>query len=218
MKRSFLLVFSLLVVVVGVVLASESCQKIILKTNLPATPSKVPYYTVVGEVEEFYISEELMIPKKTIPSKTKALEIGGKFLYGKLPKEAYLSKVETIYLKALNTRNGKIVDKKPLFVLIKYKRKINGLEVIGPADEIEVAVSDKILFYSKNWRKLKYEGIVSVISSKEALEKLKKGEIVNKPMCIAYPITVHNIKLGYYASGKDRKSIIQFGYSTARID
>jgi len=94
--------------------------------------------------------------------------------------------------------------KSPLFVSIKYKRKINGLDVVGPADEIELAVSDKVLFYSKNWRELKYAGEISVILSKEVLEKLKNGEIVNKPMDIAYPITIYDIKLGYYVENKQK--------------
>jgi len=210
MGRKIVYILCILVVLFGVIMAtnalsqkSENQIEVKLETTLPSAPSKVTYYKVVSEDRKFYASPKMMKPKKFVPSKDVAIKIAEEYLSknGGLPKDAVLKMVETVTLKALNVKTGEIVAERPLCVDIKYKRVINGHPVIGPCDEIELSIGEnEVIYFSKLWRKLEPVGAVEIISAEDALSKLKSGEIINKPMYIQQPITVHDVKLGYYAT------------------
>ena len=208
MSLKYLLVIGLVVSISGAVVASELYRtpRVILKTEIPVAPTTVAYFKVVNEERDFYISNDLMKPKTSLPPNETALKIVEGFVSkrGGLPPDAKLSKVERVMLKALNVKTGKIIDQKPLFVSIKYKRELNGLPVIGPGDEIEVAVASDILYYSKKWRRVEYAGRIDIITAKDAFKRFERGSMVNKPMGVAYPLTVYDIKLGYYSDGKQK--------------
>lgn len=208
MSLKYLLVIGLIVSISGAVVASDLYRtpRVILNTEIPIAPTTVAYFRVINEERDFYISNDLMKPKTSLPSNETALKIVKEFISkrGGLPRDAKLSKIERVMLKALNVKTGEIIDQKPLFVSIKYKRELNGLPVIGPGDEIEIAVASDILYYSKKWRKVEYAGKINIITAKEALKKFEKGSMINKPMGVAYPLTVYDIKLGYYSDGKQK--------------
>lgn len=174
--------------------------RVILKTEIPEKPAKISLYIQKGEERDFYISDDLMKPKESLPSNETALKIAEEFLTKRgLPDDAKLTTIERVELKGLNVKTGEIVSQKPLFVSIKYKRTLNGFPVVGPGDEIEVAVAKDVLYFSKKWKILERVADVNAIPASEALKKLEKGEILNKPMGLAYPITIHRIELGYYS-------------------
>ncbi len=81
-------------------------------------------------------------------------------------------------------RTARVVYKKPILVSVSFKRHLNGFPVVGPGGEISISLGNngKLLDLTKIWRKLEYVGDVQIISAKEAFEKLKRGEVVNKPM------------------------------------
>lgn len=133
-----------------------------------------------------------------------ALKLAESYIKEKgLPEDVELYMAEKVELKALDLKKMEIVENKPLFVSIKYKRCLDGLSVIGPGDEIEIAVAKEVLYFSKKWKKLEKVGNIGILSAKDALENLKAGKIINKPMGIAYPLTVHKIEPGYYAGEKN---------------
>ncbi len=205
-KYLFLSLVCLFALIGGIVIGSQfyQAQHIILKVKTPEAPDTAPYFRVVNREKDFYVSNELMKVKPSLPSNETALKIVKKFMLkkGGIPEDAELAKVERVMLKALNVKTGEIIRQKPLFVSVKYKRELNGAPVIGPGDEIEFAVANDILYYSKKWSILEYAGNVNIISAKEGLKLLERGSIVNKPMSIAFPLTVSDIKLGYYSDGK----------------
>jgi len=178
--------------------------RVILKTEIPEKPEKIPLYIQKGEEMDFYISDDLMKPKESLPSNETALKIAEEFLTKRgLPGDAKLAMIERVELKGLNVKTGEVVTQKPLFVSIKYKRTLNGSPVVGPGDEIEVAVAKDVLYFSKKWKTLERVAEVNVITAAEALKKLEKGEILNKPMGLAYPVTIHRIELGYYSGERE---------------
>lgn len=193
----------ILVIFTGVVLANSQ-NSVILKTEIPSAPTELPYFKVLGEERDFYICDELMKPKNDLPSYEDALRLAESYIKEKgLPEDARLYMTEKVELKAFNLKKMEIVENKPLFVSVKYKRSLSGFSVIGPGDEIEIAVAKEVLYFSKKWKKLEKVGNVSIVSAKDALENLKVGKIINKPMEIAYPLTVHKIEPGYYAGEKN---------------
>jgi len=175
-----------------------------LETTLPTTiPPKAVYYKVIKDDRQFYVSPTMMKPKKSVPSRDIAIKIAEEYMSknGGLPKDAVLKMVKMVTLKALNVKTGKIVAERPICVDIKYKRVINGHPVIGPGDEIDISIGEnEVIFFSKVWRKLEPAGTVDIISAEEALDELRNGEIINKPMYVEQPITVYDVKLGYYAT------------------
>jgi len=62
----------------------------------------------------------------------------------------------------------------------------------------------KLLDLTKIWRKLEYAGDVKIISAEEAFEKLKRGEVVSKPMG-QLNLKVVKVEPGYYAKGLGEK-------------
>jgi len=179
-------------------------HRVILKTEIPEKPAKVNLYIQKGEERDFYISDDLMKPKENLPSNGTALKIAEEFLTKRsLPGDAKLVMIERVELKGLNVKTGEVTAQKPLFVSIKYKRILNGSPVVGPGDEIEVAVAKDVLYFSKKWKILERVAEVNVIPAAEALKKLEKGEILNKPMGLAYPVTIHRIEFGYYSGEKE---------------
>lgn len=84
-----------------------------------------------------------------------ALKLAESYIKEKgLPEDVELYMAEKVELKALDLRTMEIVENKLLFVSIKYKRCLDGLSVIGPGDEIELAVAKEVLYFSKEWKKI----------------------------------------------------------------
>ncbi len=140
-------------------------------------------------------------------------------LINKSSNEIRLTYVKIECVKAVNG-TGHVVEEHPVLVSVGFKRCIEGHPVVGPGGEIDVFLGNngEVLAFIKIWRKLEYAGDVKVISAEEAFEKLKRGEVVNRPM-EPLKIEVMQVKPGYYARGlcSSRNATVLCGYSTAEM-
>lgn len=175
---------------------------ITLKTELPDSPPTAPLYRVVGDESFSYSAPDLMRIRENLPSEedAPAIAIREAEEFGGIPHDAVLSHVETVYLVKLDTETGER-EKYPLWVAVKFEREVDGMPVAGPGGEIDVSLGEngEIIYFSKVWRKLEYVSETEIISADEALEKLKRGEIIRKPMSPLSEVEVVGVKLGYYA-------------------
>lgn len=178
-----------------------------LSTGLPEGPDKLAMYRVVGDESVETITHESPQYGKVrynLPSEEEAVKFALEALekYGGVPKDAKLSDVRTEYEQAIvfDDNTAKVVDKKPLLVSVGFKRYLNGLPVAGPGGEITVFIGDngELVNLIKTWRKLEYAEDVEIISVEEAYEKLKQGEVMNKPMG-PLNLKIEQISPGYYA-------------------
>lgn len=177
-----------------------------LSTELPKEPAKLPVYKVVGDESRFVRSSNLWQPRD-LPSEAEAIKLAPKLAekYGGIPKDAKLIHVETVYLVGYNLSTKKEEERIPMFISLVYKREIDGLPVVGPGGEINIDLgNNEVLTFLKIWRKLEYVGEVKIISAEKAFEKLKRGEVVNKPVS-PLKLEVIQIKPGYYAKGLGEK-------------
>lgn len=205
-----LLLASLAIIIVGVAqLMQEEGSFILspigqikLNTELPEEPAKLPVYKVVGDESRFVRSSNLWQPRD-LPSEAEAIKLASKLTdkYGGIPEDAKLVHVETIYLIGYNLSTKKEEERIPMFLSLIYKREIDRLPVVGPGGEINIDLgNNEVLTFLKIWRKLEYVGDVKIISAEEAFEKLKRGEVINKPMS-PLKLEIVQIKPGYYAKG-----------------
>jgi hypothetical protein len=123
---------------------------------------------------------------------------------GQLPEDSYLSDVEVLYLKTINTSTGQdIVEKEePVLVEVSYNRQINGVPVVGPGDFITVSLGDdgEIIYFFKTWRELEIAGEVSIIDANTAIKNLQEGKTIQKPAGSERPIVeINDIKIGYFS-------------------
>jgi len=180
-----------------------------LKAPLPEKPERIPCYGITDVDKTLYASKELMKPVNNLPSREEVERIAGKYMAenGGTPDGIVLKTIETVKLKGVNVKTGKVVAEKPISVSMIYGREINGLPVVGPkADTIAISVGKGgVNYFSKLWRKIEYAGEVDIVTSKIAFEKLKKGEIMNRPMETAKLLEIFDIKPGYYASSEEQK-------------
>jgi hypothetical protein len=196
------------VIAVAVTLTHESSfilspiGQIKLNTELPKAPDKLPMYKVVGDESMFVRSSNPWQPRD-LPSKAEAIEIASKLAekYGEIPEDAKLVHVETVYVEGYNLTTKRVEKRIPMFISLIYKREINRMPVVGPGGEIRIDLGkNEVLTFLKIWRKLEYVKDVKIISAEEAYEKLKKGEVVNKPIS-QLKLEIVQIKPGYYAKG-----------------
>ncbi len=175
-----------------------------LNTELPKAPAKVPIYRVVGDESKVWSSGEMRKPD-SLPNVEEAIKIALNAIDVD-KKELRLAFAKTEYVKTINTKTGEVVKEEPLLVNVKFERILNGMPVVGPGGEIQVLIGDggKILTFVKIWRKLEYAGEVSVIPAEKALEKLKRGEVMNRPMA-SLKLDIEKVELGYYAEGLGKK-------------
>ena len=178
-----------------------------LRTSLPKSPAEMPLYKVVGDesIEGIKTTPpEYGEVRYNLPPEEEAIRFALEALkqYGGVPEDAKLSRVQTEYVEVVNTSTGKIIDRKPTLVRVSFQRYLNGMPVIGPGGEITVFIGDngEIIDLIKIWRKLEYVGNVRIIPAEKAYEKLKKGEVMRKPMGMLKLRIVH-VEPGYYAGG-----------------
>lgn len=179
-------------------------ERVILKTDLPEV-KVVPVYKI-SNIDKTLIPPQKLKDVNSLPAKEKALKILFDFL-GRRYRGMVLKNIETVTTKVMNVENGKIVEEKPEFVSVIYGREIDGIPVIGPAaDGIVAAIAnDKVIYLSKLWRDVEKIGEIKVIPSEKALEKLKNGETLNKPLFAGDKLYVIKIKIAYYAANLEQK-------------
>ncbi|WP_290624116.1 MULTISPECIES: hypothetical protein [unclassified Archaeoglobus] len=182
-------------------LGSEA--EITLKTELP----KIKVATVyrITDVERTLIPPKKNLKEvKYVPSESEAIKI---LSLSDQYDGLVLKSVQTITTKVMNTETGEVVREKPEFVSIIYGREINGIPVIGPAaDGIVAAVAEnEIIYISKLWREIKEAGKKQIISAETAFTKLKKEELLSRPLYTGTKLEVREVKLAYYAGSENQK-------------
>jgi PKD repeat protein len=180
----------------------------------PTTPSSLPVYRGIlkdGDVvsQEF---DDLFKKRTNVTTEKDAPAIAAKALepYGGLPSDAVFRLSETVYENALNRTTWKIESSTPIFTQVFYNRVVDGMPVIGFSDKIQVCLGEngKVLRIVKIWRTLeKADNHMTVITARSATGKLQNGDVLDRPMSVGN-VSIHSIKLKYYATNRTDKEII----------
>jgi hypothetical protein len=174
-----------------------------INADLPESPETMPYYRVVYEDYVSEMSPEFgRGPQKFLPSEEEAVRIAEECIesHGGMPDDAVFGNVSTGYSMLIH-RNGTVVEKTPERVSVSYHRVLGGIPKAGPGDTITVAIVNNgtILRFMKSWRHLEYAGEREIITASEAVERLSRGETVNKLIGSFDTIEIDNIALSYYS-------------------
>ncbi len=204
MKRLALLILCAMVALtIAVTAVEDHSLKVELDTSLP-TADKVAVYEVVDVEKDLYIDEDVM-SRVCECSIDLARRVAEEHIRGRGAEDGMVLKVaEVVKIRKISSGRN---ENKALGVNLIYGRKVDGLPIIGPkADAIVVFVcGDEIQYYSKLWRKLEKRGEVQVIPAAMALEKLRRGEFVERPMGSYSWLRVKDVELGYYVRSEDQK-------------
>ena len=185
----------------------------VINAQIPETTSTVPYYKVLKEESIHESQSNVIKARESVPSEDVATKIAEEYLLenGYIPEDAYLSDVESLYLKTINTSTGKeVVEKKePVLVEVTYKRQIGDIPVVGPGDSIAVSLGEdgEVIYFFKTWRELELAGEITVIDANTAIKDLKEGKTIQKPAGSENPIVeINDIEIGYFseASGSEQ--------------
>ncbi len=178
----------------------------VINAQFPEEVSSFPYYKVLSEENVHESQSNILKAREAVPSEDEATKVVHDYLLkkGQLPEDSYLSDVEVLYLKTINTSTGQdIVEKKePVLVEVSYNRQINGVPVVGPGDSITVSLGDdgEIIYFFKTWRELEIAGEVTIIDANTAIKNLQEGKTIQKPAGSERPIVeINDIKIGYFS-------------------
>jgi hypothetical protein len=180
-----------------------------INTELPQLPSSITLYRVVPAENDtiFTIKGNFLKRRPNVTSVADAPRAAQAALipYGGLPQGAKLVSAKTEYIEEFDTKTDEITAKFPTTTNVHYARFIDGMPVVGDGGYIYLDLGDKgeIIYLTKVWRTVTPAGNVSIIPVSEAIEKMKRGELLgDKPKC-ACPLNVDKIGLGYYEKGHD---------------
>jgi len=182
---------------------------VLIKAELPEAPDTMPYYRVVYEDYIRESSPEFCRgPQKFLPSEEEAVRIAKEYIesHGGMPDDAVFGNVRTGYSMLIH-RSGKVVEKTPEDISVSYHRVLGGIPIAGPGDTIWVAIGNNgtILHFRKSWRHLEYAGEREIVTASEAVERLQKGETVNKRLGSLDKIEIDNVSLSYYSEVPGKK-------------
>jgi len=182
---------------------------VLIKAELPEAPETMPYHRVV---HEDYISEMSPEfgrgPQKFLPSEEEAVRIAEEYIksHGGMPDDAVFGNVSTGYSMLIH-RNGTVVEKTPESIRVGYYRVLGGVPVTGPGDTIDLTVGNNgtIMYFLKSWRHIEYAGEREIVTASEAVERLSRGETVNKWLGSLDKIEIDNVSLSYYSEVPGKK-------------
>ncbi|MDD4254219.1 MAG: hypothetical protein PHP59_02455 [Methanofollis sp.] len=222
MKYLGVLIFGIIVCSVGLGLFAELAHSslhpaeslqgqdlnIVMTSALPSGPETAPKYRVI-DCETFQDIKEpnIMAARENLPTEQEGLIIAEKILgaYSGIPDDAVVTHAETIYLREYNTTSLEETRKTPMWVHIIFGQELDGMPVVGPGAEIIVDLGEngKVLHVQKIWRTVEKAENVPLITAGAALEKLRKGETINRPLSLTGTIEINRVTLGYYAEEPD---------------
>lgn len=221
MKKTIAAVFLMLVVIASISYFVPNDKEYIPKelgmdgnieinAQIPSVGNAIPHYKIVGENNYHENNDTIITPRKSLPTEKDAIKIANEYLQNNnhLPNNAYLSNVETLYIKTINTSTGEgVVEKEdPVLVQVSYGRSIGKYPVVGPGDEITVSIGEnnEVIYVSKNWKELEQVGEISIIDANAAISKLKEGKIVQNTAGPDCPIVeINEIEVGYFSDLSD---------------
>lgn len=182
-------------------------EDVSINAPMPAT-KEYPRYKVLNEDFDRVHESGFTGTRESLPSEEEAIKFATEYVqkHGGIPDGAYLSNVETQYVDLMETRDGEpvVVERHPEYIIVDFRRQIDGLQVAGSGDSITLFIGDdgEILYFFKTWRELEELGNVEMISAEEATEKLKRGETLKDTAGDSGSIEINQIEVGYYSEVK----------------
>jgi hypothetical protein len=171
-----------------------------LNTSLPASPPLVPAYLVSDVKKVSLRSDKTQKIKRFIPSWEDAPRIAAHALapYGGLPGDAVLQESRQIFSKNDHASYGSFDEPAPQYTRVLYRKQAGGLPVMGTAIEVRLGENGELLELSKEWCTLEPAGETPIITAEEALEKLKRQDLIGKIPCCTGGFTITGVQLGYH--------------------
>ena len=176
--------------------------------KLPETPDNVTLYTVVEQPNDtvFFSVINIEQTRSNVTPESEAPSVVKKILdqYGGLPVDSQISMDETQYLEEYSGTD-QLIAKIPVSTSVQYVRMINGHQVAGNGGyiRIELGTNGELLYLDKVWRTVIPNGTVHVISAKEAVEKMQRGEILGMAPKCGCELNVNKIILTYREDGRN---------------
>jgi len=130
--------------------------------------------------------------------------------YGGLPSDAILQYSFINYANLIDRQTGDFVDRIPQETFVSWYRTINGMDILGDSDTIQVELGEngELNRIYKCWRTYIPLGNVSIISASKAIEKLRIGDVINPTSDIFHQdVKIYNMHLSYYIPGVDEPEI-----------
>nr|WP_321352076.1 hypothetical protein [uncultured Methanoregula sp.] len=171
-----------------------------LNTSLPSSPRVVPAY-LVSDVKKVSVrSDKTHETKRHTPSAGEAPRIAAHALasYGGLPSDAVLQESRQVFSKNYNASTGSFDEQAPLYTRVLYRKLAGGLPVMGTGIEVRLGENGELLELSKEWCTLEPAGETPIITAEEALEKLKRQDLIKKIQCCIGGYTITGVQLGYH--------------------
>jgi PKD repeat protein len=183
--------------------------EITISAVLPDSPPNITAYRVTPSSKDmaYFSVEELEKIRTNVPSDVDAPQVAQQILdsYGGLPQDAILIYNTTEYLEKINVSSGEVEEKYPISTNVQYSRSLNEGPVVGEGAFINIELGDngELLYLNKEWKSVSPNGVLPVISLTDAIQKLKRGEVLN-PKRDAYNVSIIKIRLGYYEKGRNQ--------------
>ncbi len=129
--------------------------------------------------------------------------------YGGLPADAQLLDNFVWYEEVYNGTTHEIIEKNPLNTFVSWYRDIDGMQIEGGSDIIQVTMGENgtLLHLNKRWRTYEPLGNVSIISATKAIDKLAAGEVLNPISAQVSDVEIYNIHLSYYVKEIDEPEV-----------
>jgi len=183
----------------------DGLKNITINATLPPCPATVQYYRghygPNGTIN-FY-AKNWSVAKSSLPDESEIPQLAQKALdpYGGIPPDAVQDKIGTSSGKLVNRTTGNVVGVILESRNVNYDRYLNGIPVSGQKIRLGFGENGELLYLDKNWRDLTYIGDVPVISARQAMEKLRQGEVLRHMMVGGgEELLIDNISMMYYAT------------------
>lgn len=180
-----------------------------INAKLPESIPNIVLYQVVPSKNDmaFHSVNNMVDYRPNVTTESEASQAAERALipYGGLPQGAKLIFVKTEYIEEFDSDSKLVTARYPVTTNVQYHRYIDDKPVVGEGGSIYIDLGNdgELIYLDKVWRTVTPAGNVSIIPVSEAIEKMKRGELLgHSPKC-ACPLNVDKIGLGYYEKGRD---------------
>jgi len=179
--------------------------KLFLTSNISDQPQSITHYHVTPRKNDmiYYVNGD-PINIGNISSENESSQVALRILdqYGGLPEGAGPLEAHTEYIEHFSgTNSWQPSELIPESVVINCQRSLDDKPVIGGYIRMELGFNNELLSLRKIWRTVTPAGTIQVISPKEALQKILRGDVLNEPLKCTCDLTVDNIILAYRENG-----------------
>jgi len=176
---------------------------VMILAPIPDTPREIPLYRETlrdGDQISLYL-KNFTPPGQPLVSAEEAPALAQPIIdkNGGFPSDAGSPFAYSMIGKTIDGDTGKVLEEDPERTWVIYNRQIGDLPVLS--DELIKVdfMANGAASLERKWRTLEKTGTnATFITSRQALEKMSRGEVLNPPMCCLNAFLVKNISLGYY--------------------